>query len=177
MHFEGKTFFYPLTCSVVKVSKLKARRMSAEVQNYDLKVWLKSSAWDMKKRMDITARLGNDKKKDFEKEIYATIMQDVKVYISKKQIPATQYLPIPEYFHVCINEEEGKCGKSLFLLENPIEAGFSPCSIDTGLDYEQSVLVISTLARYHATIFCYRHDVLQAEVYILHKISQSGVKI
>ena len=139
---------------------MKARRMSAEASDYDLKVWLKSSAWDTKKRLDITARLGKDEEKDSERKIYETILQDVKVYISKKQLPASQFLPIPEYFPVCEEEDN----KSLFLVENPTEAGYSPCSC---LDYEQSVLVISTLARYHATIFCYRHQILLAEVYIL----------
>ena len=158
--------FFSHKSSIVKVSKLKARRMSAEASDYDLKVWLKSSAWDTKKRLDITARLGIDEEEDPEREIYETIFQDVKVYISKQQLPVSQFLPIPEYFPVC--EEE--VNKSLLLVENLREAGYSPCSVGSCLDYEQSVLVISTLARYHATMFCYRHHIVLAEVYILQMV-------
>ena len=149
-----KTFFR------LQVSKLKARRMSEEAQDYDLQVWLKSSAWESKKRLDLTARLGKEGEKDCERNIYKTILQDVTGYILHKDMPASQFLPFPKYFKVCKDEEgdENSSNNNMFLVENPKQMGFSPCTnklSQEGLDYEQSVLVTLNLARFHAAVYCF----------------------
>ena len=135
--------------------------MSTDGSRYDLQVWMKSPEWETKKRLDIIAKVDNGDYNDTEKKIYDTLLDDVTGYMLVKEIKPL--LPIPEYFKVDEKEENKDVigwSNNMFLIENPNQIGFNACSLknQNGLDYEQSVLVISALAKFHAAVYCFRKE-------------------
>ena len=137
--------------------------MSTDAAEYDLQVWMKSSDWHTKKKLDIIAKVGKeDHNKDSEQEIYDSILKDVSGYLLKKSLKPSDFLSIPEYFEA--REQNDKTTETnvdnLFMLENTKQMGFNTCSLwnQEGLDYEQSVLAVSALARFHAATFCFRKE-------------------
>ena len=48
--------------------------MSTEAVDYDLQVWMKSSDWHNKKKLDIIARIGKEEHSDFEQDIYVWVI-------------------------------------------------------------------------------------------------------
>ena len=101
-------------------------------------------------------------------------MEDIKNYFSCKLIDADGFLSIPEHFKIIrtivLEEEssnEGLSEKSetensskIFLLENVRHKGFGEDVLHDreGLDYEHSVLSISSLGRLHAASYCYSRE-------------------
>ena len=144
---------------------MKTRRVSTSAADLDLQVWIKSCDWERKKRLDIIARIKREGQEDTEKYIYDSVLEDVRKYLSEKGTKYSQFMPIPEYFKiveddVAREEKTENAGNDVFLLENMKQLGFTAFSLKSQeyLDYEQSVLAVTTLGRFHAASYCFRKE-------------------
>ena len=137
---------------------MKSRRYSDDPVVIDLQVALKSLDWNSKKKLDLFIRVVND---DREKLVYETFISDVKDYLDKRKMPISKYLSIPTNFLIDkdkVVENVDSASIEMFMIENPTSLGYSCLSSSHDIDYELSVLAVSTLARFHAVSFCFRKE-------------------
>ena len=138
-------------------------------ESYDVEVWTKGILRvSGKRRVDMTVRVVKDGVEDREFEIYKTLVEDIKTYLSEKYLTKSKFQPIPD----CINigngagavqengKEIGDFESRIFMIENKGHMGFKRDLMENheGLDYEHSVLVIAALGRFHATSHCFIKD-------------------
>lgn len=138
---------------------MKVKRCaSSEV--YKLDVWIKGNL-SGKKKLSFLLRK-DDEKGDVECTVYKSVLEDIRKYLATKPNVNRKHLPVPEAF-VCNNPPDNEeVWSDFFILEDVSCYGFirDPFQGDfsRGLDYEHSISIISTLAKFHATSFCYRKD-------------------
>ena len=149
------------------MSKLSFKKSTVEDETevQELEVWIKTIS--CRTRIDICARILENVEDDLESYVYRTLVEDTKSFLASKNIVCSDFLPIAEYFKIVkVNsfEEESSIEVSkkeepskIFLLENLRHKGFKEDILHDreGLDYEHSVLAVSSLATFHAATFCY----------------------
>ena len=96
---------------------------------------------------------------DREIMIYRTVLEDVKKYLAEKYLSKSKFLPIPGHVKI-VEKNPNNQLQSVFMLENMRHLNYKRDLIKNreGLNYEHSVLVVATLARFHATTYCLRKE-------------------
>ena len=117
-----------------------------------------------RRRVDLTIRLVDNEEEDREWQIYATILEDIKIYLGERGYMEAGLQQVPAHVK-CFNDAETK-GKEedsnntpkIFMIENKMHLGFKKDMMinKDGLDYEHCVIVIAALANFHATSYCFR---------------------
>ena len=140
---------------------MKVKRwLSEDFEVYKLDVWIKAGSG--KRKLALLVR-------KYEEDIYSecsaygSVIENIRRYLATKPDLVPKYLPLPEAI-VCQNNDEaydnGDQGiSSFFILEDVRSLGFkNDISSTNGLDYEHSIMAIATLAKFHATSYCYRKE-------------------
>ena len=139
---------------------MKVKRWSSDdFEVYKLDVWIKSGSG--KRKLALLVRK-YEKDKYSECSAYDSVIENIRRYLATKPDLVPKYLPLPEAI-VCQNEDEAdnsdQDSLSFFILEDVRSLGFkNDISSTHGLDYEHSIMAIATLAKFHATSYCYRKE-------------------
>ena len=141
---------------------MRMRKSPKGGPNHELEVWTKGVLRASgKRRVDMIVRFVEDGSKDKESEVYRTVLKDIREYLPERNSSNTKFLPIPKYFKADNSGDSDQSLKSgIFLLEDPKNSGFVSefATYSDGLDYEHSLLVVASLARLHASSYCYRKE-------------------
>ena len=112
-----------------------------------MKVFIKRNGGKEKLNMVIKVTQEGDK----ENLLYRTVVEDMRMFLVKNG--GAQYIPLPQQYLP-------DPGINLLVLDNVSCRGFKPAIslawVKPGLDYEESVVSVSRLARLHAVSLCYR---------------------
>jgi hypothetical protein len=108
---------------------------------------------------DLLVRAKKEGVVEREAMVYRTVLEDVKKYLAKKYLNKSKFLPIPGYVKIVWKNPNEQL-RRVFILENMRHLNYKRDLIKNceGLNYEHSVLVVATLARFHATTYCLRKE-------------------
>ena len=143
-----------------QVSKLKVKRPSRNETSFELEVWTKGILRvSGRRRIDLIARIVEEGDVDRENEVYRTLLEDIRKYLSEKHSINSKCLPIPIYFKVENSDfqEDSKLPMHsdkpiVFMIEDVRNIWFSKDLVlcREGLDYEHLISAVASLARLHA---------------------------
>jgi len=160
----------------IKITKMNTKQLTdSDTNAYEIEIWFKIK--NQRRRIDLSVRIIHDSEDD-ELYVFNTIINDIKLYLHKKDLSNLNLVPVQEQIDCSkmqssIEEDDEELSSQIendltkvFILESLFHRGYKDDISDLdGLDYEHSIMAISYLAKFHASSYCYRKE----ENIVLHE--------